>query len=160
MSLSAARERRAAVDAYIEEGRQKQERTITQADIWRAAGYKSRTTFERWLRNDPARPNKTADPDSQRSPREAPPEEDLNQFPRVRTRADAFARLAHAMRVARYFSWKANNGRPRKRSQMTITHWPIGKFVPSFVIPARHQAWTMMAASIQEFGFKIPYLAL
>ena len=43
---------------------------------------------------------------------------------------------------------------------MTITHWPIGKFVPYPRNPRKNdQAVDQMAASIQEFGFKIPILA-
>src|ERR1022692_495314 len=52
-------DRRAAVDAYIEECRKAGKR-VTRTDIWKKAGYKSRTEFERWERNDPNRPNKSA----------------------------------------------------------------------------------------------------
>lgn len=50
---------RAAVDAYIEEVGKAGKR-ITRTDIWKKAGYKTRTEFERWERNDPNRPNKAA----------------------------------------------------------------------------------------------------
>jgi len=33
---------------------------ITRTDIWKTARYKTRTEFERWERNDPKNPNKTA----------------------------------------------------------------------------------------------------
>lgn len=52
-------DRRAAVDAYIEEVAKKGKR-ITRTDIWKKVGYKSRTEFERWERNDPKHPNKIA----------------------------------------------------------------------------------------------------
>lgn len=43
---------------------------------------------------------------------------------------------------------------------MTISYWPIGKFVPYPRNPRKNdQAVDRMAASIQEFGFKIPILA-
>jgi hypothetical protein len=53
--------RRAAVDAYIEEVFREKGKRITRTDIWKSARYKSRTEFERWERNDPDRPNRTAD---------------------------------------------------------------------------------------------------
>ena len=53
-------ERRAAVDAYIAEVLSRTGRQITRTDFWVAAGYKSRSEFERWERNDPKRPNKAA----------------------------------------------------------------------------------------------------
>lgn len=53
-------ERRAAVDAYIAEVFQVTGKRITRTDIWKWARYKSRTEFERWERNDPQNPNKTA----------------------------------------------------------------------------------------------------
>jgi hypothetical protein len=46
-------ERRAAVDAYIEEVWKTTGKRITRTDIWRSARYKSRTEFERWQRHDP-----------------------------------------------------------------------------------------------------------
>ena len=43
---------------------------------------------------------------------------------------------------------------------MTISHWPIGKFIPYQRNPRKNdQAVDRMAASIQEFGLKIPVLA-
>jgi hypothetical protein len=45
-------ERRAAVDAYIEEVFIQKGKRITRTDIWKHARYKSRTEFERWERND------------------------------------------------------------------------------------------------------------
>lgn len=53
-------DRRAQVEAYIEEVRIKTGHNITKADIWKMARYKSRTEFERWERNDPKRPNRAA----------------------------------------------------------------------------------------------------
>jgi hypothetical protein len=53
--------RRAAVDAYIAQVHRETRKEITRADIWKAAGYKARTEFERWERNDLERRNKTAD---------------------------------------------------------------------------------------------------
>lgn len=42
---------------------------------------------------------------------------------------------------------------------MTISHWPIGQFVPYGRNPRKNdEAVDRMAASIQEFGFKIPIL--
>ncbi len=46
-------DRRAAVDAYIEEILERTGKRITRTDIWKLAGYKSRTEFERWERDDP-----------------------------------------------------------------------------------------------------------
>ena len=46
-------DRRARVDAYIEEVLKRTGKKISRADIWRRAGYKFRTEFERWQRNDP-----------------------------------------------------------------------------------------------------------
>jgi hypothetical protein len=45
---SAAASRRAAVDAYIEEVFMATGRRITRTEIWKKAGDKSRTEFERW----------------------------------------------------------------------------------------------------------------
>ena len=56
---SIASERRRAVDEYIAEGRI-QGIPITRKAIWQKAGYKSRTEFERWERND-RRATATAD---------------------------------------------------------------------------------------------------
>jgi len=52
--------RRLAVDAYIEEVFNRTGKRITRTDIWKSARYKSRTEFERWERNDPKNPNRTA----------------------------------------------------------------------------------------------------
>jgi hypothetical protein len=46
------KDRRAAVDSYIETMHRKTGRKITRAQIWRSAGYKTRSEFERWERND------------------------------------------------------------------------------------------------------------
>jgi hypothetical protein len=54
-----AKQRREAVDAYIEEARRAGV-TINRTEIWRKAGYKTRSEFERWERNDP-RATRTAD---------------------------------------------------------------------------------------------------
>jgi hypothetical protein len=67
-----AAERRAAVDAYIAEVYKETGRCITRTDIWKSARYKSRTEFERWERNDGARPNKTAHEQFTRVLREKP----------------------------------------------------------------------------------------
>jgi hypothetical protein len=56
---SEAERRRAAVSAYIEEAVQKTGKRIKRTDIWKAVGYKTRTEFERWERND-RRATKTA----------------------------------------------------------------------------------------------------
>jgi hypothetical protein len=45
---SAAPSRRAAVDSYIEEVFKATGRRITRTEIWKKAGDKSRTEFERW----------------------------------------------------------------------------------------------------------------
>lgn len=55
------RSNRAIVKAYIEEVRSKRNKRITKKNIWMAAGYKTRTEFERWEREDPKHPNKAAD---------------------------------------------------------------------------------------------------
>ena len=47
---STKEERRAAVDAYIEEVRDKTGKQITRTDIWKKAGYNDRSDFERWER--------------------------------------------------------------------------------------------------------------
>jgi hypothetical protein len=52
---------RALVDAYIQEVRTKKGKRVTMKEIWSAAGYNSRTEFERWVRQDPKHPNKAAD---------------------------------------------------------------------------------------------------
>ncbi|MGP8244160.1 MAG: hypothetical protein ACLQVN_06540 [Bryobacteraceae bacterium] len=45
-------DRRAAVDAYIEDVFNQTKKRITRTDIWKSARYKSRTEFERWERQD------------------------------------------------------------------------------------------------------------
>jgi hypothetical protein len=52
-------DRRAAVNAYIEEVFSRTGKRITKTDIWKSARYKSRTEFERWERQD-RRATKTA----------------------------------------------------------------------------------------------------
>ena len=53
--------RRAAVDAYIQDVLERTGKKITRADFWKAAGYKTRTEFERWQRSDTKHENKAAD---------------------------------------------------------------------------------------------------
>lgn len=53
--------RRAMVDAYIEEVLREKRKRITRKEIWTMAGYKSRTEFERWERQDSKHPNKSAE---------------------------------------------------------------------------------------------------
>ena len=53
-------DRHAMVKAYIHEVFSKTGKRITRAGIWRAAGYKARTEFERWERSDPKNVNKVA----------------------------------------------------------------------------------------------------
>jgi hypothetical protein len=55
-----AKERRARVDAYIEEVLRETGRKITRSDIWKLAHYKTRTEFQRWQRNDPVHVNAEA----------------------------------------------------------------------------------------------------
>jgi hypothetical protein len=64
--------RRAIVDAYIEEVFRKKGERITRKDIWRQAGYQTRTEFERWERQDQRYPNQTADENFSRVLREKP----------------------------------------------------------------------------------------
>lgn len=45
-------ERRAAVDSYIQTVLRQTGKRITRSTIWKSAGYRSRTEFERWERND------------------------------------------------------------------------------------------------------------
>jgi hypothetical protein len=52
--------RRSEVDAYIAEVLEKTGKKITRKDIWQKAGYKSRTEFERWERQDTKHPNAAA----------------------------------------------------------------------------------------------------
>ena len=65
-------DRRATVDAYIEEVRTRTGRRIPRKAIWRAAGYTTRTEFERWERRDTKHPNKAADKNFTRILREKP----------------------------------------------------------------------------------------
>jgi hypothetical protein len=53
-------DRRAAVDAYIDEVFKKTGRKVTRTDIWKTARYRTRTEFERWERKDPRNPNRAA----------------------------------------------------------------------------------------------------
>jgi len=53
-------DRHKMVDAYIAEVLDKTGKRITRTAIWRKAGYKSRTEFERWQRQDPKRLNPSA----------------------------------------------------------------------------------------------------
>lgn len=48
-----AAKRRAQVDDYIEEVFRVKKKRIFRTAIWKAAGYKDATAFERWQRNDP-----------------------------------------------------------------------------------------------------------
>ena len=45
--------RRAQVDEYIEEVFRVKKKRIFRNAIWKAAGYREATEFERWQRNDP-----------------------------------------------------------------------------------------------------------
>jgi len=65
-------DRRAMVGAYIEEVRTKKGKRITKKDIWTAAGYQTRTEFERWERQDSKHPNKAAHENFTRILREKP----------------------------------------------------------------------------------------
>jgi hypothetical protein len=65
-------DRRAMVDAYIEEVRRKKSKRITRKAIWSAAGYQTRTEFERWERRDAKHPNQAADDNFTRILREKP----------------------------------------------------------------------------------------
>lgn len=58
--LAASIARREAVNAYIDEVLKKTGKRITRTEIWKKAGYKSRTEFERWERDDRKNVNKTA----------------------------------------------------------------------------------------------------
>jgi len=55
-----AAKRRAMVDAYQAEVLRKTGKKLTRAAIWRAAGYRARSEFERWERNDSKYPNQEA----------------------------------------------------------------------------------------------------
>jgi hypothetical protein len=52
--------RRALVNAYIDEVSRKTRQRITRKDIWIAAQYTNRTEFQRWQRDDPKHPNESA----------------------------------------------------------------------------------------------------
>jgi hypothetical protein len=65
-------DRRSTVKAYIEEVRGKTGRRITKKDIWKEAGYQTRTEFERWERQDPKHRNKAAEENFARILREKP----------------------------------------------------------------------------------------
>jgi hypothetical protein len=52
-ALDSADDRKIAVDNYLSEVLSKTGKRIPMAEIWRKAGYTSRTEFERWRRNDP-----------------------------------------------------------------------------------------------------------
>lgn len=52
-------DRRATVDAYIDEVFRRTGKRVTRTDIWKSARYKTRTEFERWERKD-RRATKTA----------------------------------------------------------------------------------------------------
>jgi hypothetical protein len=47
-----ARQRRARVDEYIEEVLRVKKKRISRSDIWKEAGHRDATAFERWQRND------------------------------------------------------------------------------------------------------------
>jgi hypothetical protein len=53
-------DRRKAVDDYINEVFHRTKKMITRTDIWKSAGYKTRTEFEKWERRDPKKQNMTA----------------------------------------------------------------------------------------------------
>ena len=55
--LDISDERRASVNAYIDEVWQKKGMKITRTDIWKRAKYRNATEFERWQRNDPKTTN-------------------------------------------------------------------------------------------------------
>ena len=48
-----AAERCKAIQAYLDEVFEKTGKRITQTNMWKSVGYKYRTDFERWKRNDP-----------------------------------------------------------------------------------------------------------
>jgi len=57
LTLETAQDRKAAVQAYIQEVWDATGNRITKADIWRKARYKTRSEFERWERKDPKATN-------------------------------------------------------------------------------------------------------
>jgi len=60
-----AEERDNAIQAYIDEVFEKTGKWITQTSIWKSLGYKDRSEYERWKRNDP----RTTDAAKERFPR-------------------------------------------------------------------------------------------
>ena len=52
--------RSSLINRYIDEVLKRTGKKITRSDIWRCAGYKTRTEFEKWQRNDPKKVNKSA----------------------------------------------------------------------------------------------------
>jgi hypothetical protein len=56
VGLETAAQRRAAVDAYIEEVFEKTGKRIRRTDIWKMAGYKDATDFQRWQRKNRTTP--------------------------------------------------------------------------------------------------------
>jgi hypothetical protein len=56
-----AASRRALVETYRDHEFKRTGQRPTRTRIWKAVGYRSRTEFERWERNDPKNPNKSAD---------------------------------------------------------------------------------------------------
>jgi hypothetical protein len=52
-ALDSADDRKVAVQNYLDEVFRKTGQRITMTDIWKKAGYKSRTEFERWIKRDP-----------------------------------------------------------------------------------------------------------
>ena len=63
--------RRQLVNSYIDDVKARTERRITRTDFWKAAGYRTRTEFERWQRND-ARATRSATRAFERILREKP----------------------------------------------------------------------------------------
>jgi hypothetical protein len=76
--------RSAAVKAYQSEYFDRTGRRLTEAAIWRAAGYSTRTEYERWKRDDPKKKNKAADRNIRRVLSEKPhlTKPDLGRAPR------------------------------------------------------------------------------
>jgi hypothetical protein len=50
-------DRRASVDTFLEAVFRQTGKRINRSDLWKKAGYKSRTEFERWERDDPRTTN-------------------------------------------------------------------------------------------------------
>lgn len=57
---SIAQQRKKDVESYCEAVTKKRGRKFTKTQFWKSAGYKTRTEFEKWERNDPKKVNKTA----------------------------------------------------------------------------------------------------